>query len=240
MDRAVSRGQCYCGRISRHGLVFLISRHLQDITTVETTSGGSSVVIQTTFGRFKFYEQNDKSFVHFDRGTPSSNVDLVPNQKLEDILKAASGQYLVNKSIFNMNFVWQRYSGDLQVEDLATRQLFGIPDAVVIYMNRNVLENWDRLKRFSYAMLDAMKSVLDELEVPSSILEALKKLPNWRRPSANHDGWPLVDFSAEPADRLAISVYLIEILSHKMLEDMSIESGLKYSLFFFCLISKFI
>ena len=235
VDRAVSRGQCYCGRISHHGLLFLISRHLQDITTVETASGGSSIVIQTTFGRFKFYEQNEKSFVHFDRGTPSSNVDLVLNQKLEDILKAASGQYLVNKSIFNTNFVWQRCSGDLQVEDLATKQLFGIPDAV-IYMKRSVLENWNRLERFSYAMLDAMKSVLDELddlEVPSSILEALKKLPNWRRSIAEHGGLPLVDFSAEPADSLAYSVYVIDFLSHKMLEDLSVNGGLKYSLIFF-------
>ena len=107
VDRAVSRGPHYCGQISRHGLLFLISRHLQHITTRGTPSGGSSIVVQTTLGRFTFYEWNDKHFVHFYRGTCSSNVDLVPNQKLEDILKAASGQYLVNEFSYNKNFVWR-------------------------------------------------------------------------------------------------------------------------------------
>ena len=229
VDRAVSRGQCYCGRISRHGLVLLVSRHLQDVTMAETASGGSSIVVQTTLGRFKFYEQNDKSFVHFDRGTRSSNVDLVPNQKLEDILKAALGQYLFNESSDVVNFVWQRFSGDL--EDLATRHYFGMPDAV-IYMSRNVLENWRRLKRFSEAMLDAMTSVLDDLQEPSSFVEALDNLPNRRRSSPNRDGRrdasEGVDVSEGPAKRLAYCVYLCEILATKKLEYMTVEGGLKY------------
>ena len=242
MDRAVSRGQCYCGRISRHGLLFLISRHLQDVTTVETTSGGSSIVVQTTLGRFKFYEQNDKSFVHFDRDTRSSNVDLVPNQKLEDILKAALGhQYILNESSDNPNFVWQRGSGDLQVEDLATGQYFGMPDAV-IYMNRNVLESWNRLKRFSEAMVDAMTSVLNELEEPSSFVAALNNLPNRRRSSTNHDGRldasKGLDVSEGPAQRLAYCVYLCEILAYKKLEYVTVKGVSKYFLFVFCLISK--
>ena len=228
VDRAISRGQCYCGRISRHGLLFLVSRHLQDVTMAETTSGGSSIVIQTTLGRFKFYEQNDKSFVHFDRGIRSSNVDLVPNQKLEDILKTASGQYLVNESSDNMNFIWRRCSGDLQVEDLATGHYFGMPDAV-IYMNRDVLEIWNRLKRFSDAVVVAMTSVLDELEEPSSFVEALKNLPNRRRNGR-------LEFNKEPADMLACCVYLCEILSDKKLEDWGVEGGFKYFLLVFCLI----
>ena len=194
MDRTVSRGQCYCGRISCHGLLFLISQHLQDVTTAETTLWGSSIVVQTTLGRFKFYELNEKSFVHFDRGTPSlaSNVDLVPNQKVEDILKAASGQYLVSEP--NMNFVWRRCSSDLQVEDLATEQYFGMPNAV-IYMNRNVLENWKRLKQFSKAMVDTMTGVVDELQEPSSVVEALNNLPN------RHGGE--LDIGPGPAQKLA-------------------------------------
>ena len=225
--RAVSRGQCFCGRISRHGLLFLISRHLQGITTAQTTSWGSSIVVQTTLGRFKFYELNDKSFVHFDRGTRSSNVDLIPNQKLEDILKAASGHYLVNESSDIVNFVWRRCSSDLQVEDLAVWQYFSMPNAV-IYMNRDVLESWNRLKRFSLAMIDAMTSVLDELEEPSSFVEALKILPNRRPFSANDDG--RLRLSEGPAQKLSYCAYLCEILSVKNLEYVNIECGLKYSL----------
>jgi len=225
VDRAVSRGECYCGRISRHGLLFLISRHLQDVTTAETTLWGSSIVVQTTLGRFKFYEHNDKSFVHFDRGTRSSNVDLVPNQKLEDVLKAASGQYLLNGSTDFMNFVWQRCSGD--PEDLGTGCYFGMPDAV-IYMNRNVLESWNRLKRFSNAMLDAMTSVLDELEEPSSFVEILKNLRfrNRLHSSANHDGrldFPRLSNAVAPAERLVASVYLCEMFSDTKLEYMKVE-----------------
>ena len=243
VDCAVSRGQCYCGRISRHGLVLLVSRHLQDVTMAETASGGSFIVAQTTLGRFEFYKQNDKSFVHFDRGTRSSNIDLVPNQKLEDILKAALGyQYVLNESIDNRNFVWDRCSGELEVEDLGIGQFFCMPDAV-IYMNRNVLESWRRLKRFSDAMVDAMTSVLDELEEPSNFVEALDNLPNRRRSSANRDGRrdasEGLDVSEGPAKRLAHCVYLCEIFANKKLEYyMTVEGGLKYSLFLFCLISK--
>ena len=235
IDRAVSRGQCYCGRISRHGLIFLISRHLQDVTMAETISWGSSIVVQTTLGRFKFYEQNDKTFVHFDRGTRSSNVDLIPNQKLEDILKAALGQYLFNESSDVVNFVWQRCSGDL--EDLAIRHYFGMPDAV-IYMNRNVLESWNRLKRFSDAMLDAMTSVLDELEEPSSFIEALKNLPNRRCSVANHDGG--LDVSAGPAEGLASCVYFCEIIADKKLEYMKVEGKLNEVFSFFIIIFRLI
>lgn len=217
VDRAISRGQCYCGRISRHGLIFLISRHLQDITTAETTSTGSStIIVQTTLGRFKFYEQNDKSFVHFDRGTRSSIVDLIPNQKLENILKAALGQYFMNETISNdgVEFVWQRCSG-YQLEDLATGNYFGIPDAVM-YMNRNVLETWKRLQEFSRVMLEAMTSVLDDLEEPSSFVEALGNLPNRRlsRSGTSHE----VDLTDAPAPKLASCVFLSETLSKKKIE----------------------
>ena len=233
VDRAVSRSQCYCGRISRHGLLFLISRHLQNITTAETTSGGSTIVAQTTLGRFKFYEHNDKPFVHFDRGTRSltSIVDLVPNQTVEDILEAASGRYLVNESSYNMNFVWRRCSSDLQVEDLATWHYFGMPNAV-IYMGRNVLESWKRLKRFSRAMVDAMTSVLDHLEEPSSFVAALKTM---RRSSTNNGGKP--HFGEEPAERLACCVWLCETLAEKNVEELTVERELK--IFFVCLLSNF-
>ena len=197
VDRAVSRGQCYCGRISRHGLVFLISRHLQDVTTAETISGESSIVVQTALGRFIFYEQHDKSFVHFDRSTRSlaSIVDLirVPSQKLGHILKAASGlHYLFDvkaakRSGDDTKFFWHQSPDNPEPEDMVTEVRFGMPDAV-IYMNRNVLERWHRLKRFSRAMVNAMTNVLDELEVPSSFVETLNKLPNRCRSSANHDG----------------------------------------------------
>lgn len=114
-----------------------------------------------------------------------------------------------------------------------------MPDAV-IYMNRNlnVLESWKRFKRFSDAMLDLMTSVLDELEEPSSIVKALNSLPNRRRSSANHDdGW--LDLRG-PAQRLATCAHVCEMISDKKAEQTEVEGGLKYSLFVFCLISKFI
>ena len=117
-----------------------------------------------------------------------------------------------------------------------------MPDAV-IYMNMNVLESWRRLKRFSNAMVDAMTSVLDGLEEPSSFVEALNNLPN-RAPSRSGVNWNQddgsVDLSPEPAPKLAHCVYLCELLAIKKLEGLTFEGGLKYSLFVFCLaISNF-
>ena len=251
VDRAIiSRGQCYCGRISRHGLVFLISQHLQDVTTAETTSGGSSIVVQTTLGRFTFYEQNDKSFVHFDRSTrsPASIVDLIPNQNLDHILKAASGlRYLFDakaakaaeKSGDDTKFFWYKFPGN--PEDLATELRFGMPDAV-IYMNGDVLERWNRLKRFSKAMVNAMTNVLDDLEVPIGFVEVLNKLPNRCRSSANHDGrvdaGEGLDANGGRAQRLAYTVYHCESYANKKLENVTLEGGLS-EISFVCFLSNF-
>ena len=97
-------------------------------------------------------------------------------------------------------------------------------------------------------MLDAMTSVLDELEEPSSFVECLNNLPTRRHSSVKYDGTldaTRFSDSVGPAERLASSVYLCEIISRKKLEDanVKVEGGLKYSCLFklvFYLISKFI
>jgi hypothetical protein len=99
LNAVVSRGNCYCGRISRHGFVFLVSKYFQHMSVAETTNGGTCFILSTTIGRFKCYEIDDRTFIHFDSGTRSSNVDLVKDQNLEDILRTARGEYQVTSDL---------------------------------------------------------------------------------------------------------------------------------------------
>jgi len=92
-----SRNNCYCGRISRHGLIFLISQYFQNATLeYNSQSSPSCAVIFTAIGRFKFYEIEDRTFVHFDGSTRSTYIDLVPGQQIDHIIRSARGQYIIH------------------------------------------------------------------------------------------------------------------------------------------------
>jgi len=111
LDAVISRGNCYCGCISRHGFVFLVSKYFQHASVEETTKGGTCFILSTTIGRFKCYEIDDRTFIHFDSGTRSSDVDLVRDQNLDDILRTARGEYKVtigdSSAVVDNAFEWR-------------------------------------------------------------------------------------------------------------------------------------
>ncbi len=174
LDAVVGRGSCYCGHISRHGFIYLVSRYFQDVTMAEVSGGGTCIVMSTSIGRFKCYEIGDRIFIHFDIGTRSSHVELIDQQKLCDIFLTARGQYLTEEMVNNVpTSKWIRDSAK-SVEYYSTATFFGIPNAV-IYMTKEKLERWTRLRDFAYALIDTVLFLVEELTEPASFVTALSK-----------------------------------------------------------------
>ncbi|KAF8149157.1 hypothetical protein B0H34DRAFT_197165 [Crassisporium funariophilum] len=216
IDDIVTRGSCYCGRISRHGLIYLVSQHLQNISLSETSTGTKCIAISTSLGRFKCYEKDDRTFVHFDGTTRSSYLPLVRDQNLEEILQTAQGQYLINDSAEHRDFIWRQSSMDA-LEYLATGNFYGIPNAIM-YMPRETLDRWKRLKQFSWAMADAMLSVIETVHEPASFVLALNNLPK-----GSSAGLKNKLAMESPAEKLAACVYLCRVLSRKSITEMDFE-----------------
>ncbi|PPQ96157.1 hypothetical protein CVT26_004792 [Gymnopilus dilepis] len=220
VDEVVSRGNCYCGRISRHGFIFLVSKYFQHASMAEATGGGSCIILSTSIGRFKCYEIEDRTFIHFDSGTRSSYVDLVESQDLDDILRSARGESLINGSTDNVQnkvFEWRRSTGEA-FESIAAGQFYGVPKAI-IYMTKPTIQRWKRLKEFAYSMISAVLSVLDGIREPEEFVHAMNNLPH---ADDNVRGRDLS--MATPAEKLASCVYLYRTLSRKNVGVMSYES----------------
>ena len=220
LDAVVSRGNCYCGRISRHGFVFLVSKYFQHVSMAENMQGGTCFILSTTIGRFKCYEINDRTFIHFDSGTRSCYVDLVKDQNIEDILRTARGEYQVTSGVSPAKtdnvFNWCRSAGEL-LERIATGQFYGVPNAV-IYMTKSTLQRWKRIQEFAYAVLDTVLSILDGLEEPAEFVSAMRNLP------PDSDARPGDRFAmTTTAEKLALSVFLYRVLSRKGIGALTYE-----------------
>ena len=217
LDAVVSRGNCYCGRISRHGFVFLVSKYFQHVSLAEATTGGTCFILLTTIGRFKCYEIDDRIFIHFDSGTRSSYMDLVENQNIDDILRTARGEYWVSLILFGPDpdkaFEWHRYTGE-SFENIATGHIHGVPKAV-IYMTKSTLQTWSRIKEFAFVMLNTVLSVLDEVKEPAEFLSAL------RNPPPVDDDIQL----RTPANKLVFSISLCRTLLGQNLSTKSCKGG---------------
>ena len=226
LDVVVCRGNCYCGRISRHGFVFLASKYFQHVSVAETTTGGTCFILSTTIGRFKCYEIDDRTFIHFDSGTRSSYVEIIKDQNLEDILRTARGEYqhfvgpfLGTTAKANNPFEWRRMEAHESLERLACTQFYGVTNAV-IYMTRSTLQRWKRIKDFAYAMLETVLSVLDGVEEPAEFVSALRKLPPL------NDGAQSYKVSMRtPVEKLTSSIFLYRALSGQRIGAKSYEGG---------------
>jgi len=224
LDAVVSRGNCYCGRISRHGFVFLVSKYFQHVSMAETTNGGTCFILSTTIGRFKCYEIDDRTFIHFDSGTRSSYVDLIKAQNLDDILRTARGEFQIasgDDSAPNNGFEWRpSRSTDKPLESIASAEFYGVPNAV-IYMTKSTLQRWKRVKEFGNVMMDTVLSVLDGLEEPVEFVSALRNLPPASDPT---QGGSLPQWST-PAEKLASSILLYRQGAWKNISEASYKGG---------------
>jgi hypothetical protein len=222
IDHIFSRGHCCCRRMSRYGLILLVSRHHQEITLGKKLPESiTSVIMETSLGRFTYYTHQDRNLVDFDASTRSSSVPLIPNQNMDEILLGARGYYLINDTPQSKKFVWRRCSDDSSIdslERLASGNFFGVPDAV-IYMPEVILKKWKRLERFSLALLDAMNCVLEGLHEPASFAAALQNLPQDYSSSLKNG----ISMSTIE-ERLAACVCLCRALSKKNLIEMDFDS----------------
>ncbi|KAF8814010.1 hypothetical protein BYT27DRAFT_7206382 [Phlegmacium glaucopus] len=218
LGAVVSRGNCYCGRISRHGFIFLVSKYFQRASMVEVAGGGSCIVLLTSIGRFKCYEIEDRTFIHFDTGTRSSYVDLVQDQDLDDIIRVAQGEYLSttdsSPAIAENIFQWNRNTTK-PLESIASGQFYGVPKAI-IYMTKSTLQRWERLKEFAYSMIDTVLSVFDGLREPAELVTALNNLP------PTGDSLRPVSMST-PEEKLASWIYLYRSFSRQKIGEMDYE-----------------
>ena len=229
LGAVVSRGNCYCGRISRHGFIYLVSRYFQDATMAEVSGGGTCIVISTSIGRFKCYEIGDRMFIHFDIGTRSSHVELIDQQKLDDIFLAARGQYLTEEMVNNVpSSKWIRDSAK-SLEYHSTATFFGIPNSV-IYMTKETLERWTRLRDFAYALIDTVLFLVEELTEPASFVTALSNVSLDAEHLANTANY------LTPAEQLAICFAFTRTLSKKKIAFLSFEcKSLPYSILNSCI-----
>jgi len=201
----ISRNNCYCGRISRHGLVFLISKYFQNATLeYNSQSSPSCAMIFTAIGRFKFYEIEDRTFVHFDGSTRSTYIDLVPGQKIDHIIRSARGQYMIHFPTKSTDptavqpLEWHTQWAPTPTPDvvLLATHFVAVPDGIV-YMSNQTIEKWKAIKRFAAALLQAILWVIDHLTEPQSFVDALCTLPDKSIET-------IIDTTvASPAERLA-------------------------------------
>ncbi|KAF8814014.1 hypothetical protein BYT27DRAFT_7250425 [Phlegmacium glaucopus] len=223
LGAVVSRGNCYCGCISRHGFIFLVSKYFQRASMVEVAGGGSCIVLLTSIGRFKCYEIEDRTFIHFDTGTRSSYIDLVQDQDLDDILRVAQGEYLSttgsSPAIAENIFQWHRNTGE-PFESIASGQFYGVPKAM-IYMTKPTLQRWERLQEFAYSMIDTVLSVFDGLREPAEFVTALNNLPPID--DSTRAETILSTPSSSPAEKLAFCIGHYRLLSRKKIRGMSYE-----------------
>jgi len=222
LDTVVSRGNCYCGRISRHGFIFLVSKYFQHASMAETTRSGTCFILSTSIGRFKCYEIDDRTFIHFDSGTRSSYVDLIKDQNIEDIIRTSQGEYLFSSATSPVAadnvFEWRRTTGE-PLESLASAQFYGVPKAI-LYMAKPTVQRWERLKEFAYSMIETVLSVLDGLREPAEFVVAMNNLPPIDSNARSDD----IAMST-PAEKLALCIFLYRSLSGKRIGAMPYEGA---------------
>ena len=173
LDRAISRGDCCCRHISRHGFILLMSQHFQEVT-----GGRKCIVLSTSIGRLKCYDFQDCTFIHFNPTTWASHTELIKNQNLDHILWSSQGQYLVNSDISDLKkYSWNPEVGD-KLERLAIGHFYCPPDGV-IYMTAEALTHWKKLQQFSMAVIDVVYSITQMVKGPLSFVDAMEDLPQY-------------------------------------------------------------
>ena len=224
LDAVVSRGNCYCGRMSRHGLIFLVSKYFQYASVEKATGGGTCIVLSTSIGRFKCYEIEDHTFIHFDSSPRSSYIAIIEAQKLDEILRTAQGQYLINFSPDgSRQRSWARPSdrADREIERMAILNVFDTPNAIM-YMTKDMMQWWMRLNIFAKTMIQTTLDVLGGLKEPSTFTTALDSLPNLG--AMNDPGLALSAATSTPPKKLAYCVMFWRDFSKKRLTNLPFKS----------------
>lgn len=201
-----------------------MSKYFQYASVEKATGGGTCIILSTTIGRFKCYEIEDHTFIHFDSSLRSSYIDIIEDQKLDEILRTAQGQYLIN---FAPNGSRQRSwaraidRADREVERLATLNVFDTPNAIM-YMTKDTMQWWMQLNIFAKTVIETTLDVLGGLQEPATFTTALNNLPNLG--ALGDPGLALNAATSTPPTKLAYCVMFWRDLSKKRLTNMPFKS----------------
>ena len=194
MNDLVHNGTTYCARISRHYLVLLISEHVQELWQVDNRTYAS-----TNIGQFTFYEYEGRSLVHFDGSIRTSTTTIIPDQVIEDIQRAACGEY-------------RSETGGLSKRPPENLVVDSTPILDVIhYLRQSDIERWCLLRKFASSLMDAVQSIV-RAQSPESLIMALKT--DWI--AAGVDSWS----RGTATDRLAANLQVSLNFHNRHIRDV--------------------
>jgi hypothetical protein len=187
----------YCARISRHFLVRLISEHVQELWQV-----GDKTFISTNIGRFTLYPHEGRSLVHFDGSIRTSTTAVIANQALEDIQRAANGEYKDESG------TWHKVSIDFLAVVNPPISFF------VYYLRTKDIEEWRFKNLFADVLAEIVQSVVQEANAPASFAAALAK--NWLAENA-------IDRISNDIENLAWSMQTMNLMIKREINNLNIR-----------------
>ncbi|KAJ2929929.1 hypothetical protein H1R20_g7185, partial [Candolleomyces eurysporus] len=155
VDKVGRYNDRYCGYLSRHGLVLLASRYARRVSMASGPSGG--VIIDTSLGRFKVFENDHRTYVHFDSGmrtaAPAFTVGKQHTQSVPDvdvIRRSAEGWHLV-------------------------RNLYVLPPVIKTtpknWGGARLAKEWELVVQFSSDLLQSVAQIFFDIREPKRLVQ---------------------------------------------------------------------
>jgi hypothetical protein len=170
----------YCGYLSRHGLVLLASRYAQRVSMASGTSGG--IVLDTSLGRFKVFEHDHRTHIHFDSGIRTAVPDVGVNKErhesmpdMDVIRRVAGGQHLVRDlyavpgKISTTPQEWTQ-PGSIPIVKIAIRGVLQDFECSV-FLPTKVAKEWEQVAQFSRDMIQAVGQIFFSIQEPKRVVQ---------------------------------------------------------------------
>jgi hypothetical protein len=178
VDKVGRYNDRYCGYLSRQGLVLLASRYATRVSMHTGPSGG--IVIDTSLGRFKVFEHDHRTYVHFDSGmrtpVPAVRADRQHTQHVPDmeaILKAADGWFFARKlyveAISLTPREWKE-QGSVPPIKIAILNVFQDLECSV-FLPSKLAKEWELLAQFSSDILQSVGLIFFDIQEPKRLVQ---------------------------------------------------------------------
>jgi hypothetical protein len=180
VDKVGRYNDRYCGYLSRHGLVFLASRYARRVSMHTGPSGG--IVIDTSLGRFKVFEHDHRTYVHFDSGmrtpVPAVRPDRQHTQPVPDmeaILKAADGRCFARDLYVEaqaIGFTPKEWKEPGPVPPIKTAILNVFQDLECsVFLPMKLAKEWELLAQFSSDILQSVSLIFLDIQEPKRLVQ---------------------------------------------------------------------
>ncbi|RXW22520.1 hypothetical protein EST38_g3344 [Candolleomyces aberdarensis] len=180
VDKVGRYNDRYCGYLSRHGLVLLASRYARRVSMASGPSGG--IVIDTSLGRFKVFEHDHRTYVHFDSGmrtaAPAVNVGKQYTQSVPDVdvvRRAAEGRHLA-RNLYVMPEVINTTPKDWKepgsVPTIKTAILNVLQDLECsVFLPSKLAKEWELVAQFSSDLLQSVAQIFFDIQEPKRLVQ---------------------------------------------------------------------